>query len=263
MERRSVLTRLVPALGAALSLLPSGGSGARADEALLRNGRTLSVSGYRLDGERVVLSMEGGGEIALLSHQVLAIRRGAGDGVVKGTEAPSPAPPAPGDLRLGLPPAAPGPAAAASIGVDGPIEIPPGAVFDRDALRDLAARVARHHRVDEALVLAVVEVESRYDAFAVSPRGAMGLMQLMPKTVARFAVRNAFDPVDNLDGGVRYLKELLDRYSGEVRLALAAYNAGEEAVERFKGIPPYRETEQYVVRVMRTLSRREPARVSG
>src|SRR3989442_581494 len=83
---------------------------------------------------------------------------------------------------------------------------------------DLAGRIARKYQVDEALVRAVIEVESRYDAFAVSPRGAMGLMQLMPDTASRFAVRNVFNPVDNVDGGVRYLKVLLERYSGEVRL---------------------------------------------
>jgi hypothetical protein len=263
MDRLPTFTRLAPAACAALSLLAAGGSSARADEALLRNGRTLNVSGYRLEGDRVVLQMEGGGEIALLSHQVLAIRRGVGGSAAPPLEGPSSAPAVGADAGPGLPPAAPAGSAAPSIGLDGPIEIPPGAVFDRVALRELATRVARRHRVDEALVLAVVEVESRYDAFAVSPRGAMGLMQLMPKTVARFAVRNAFDPVDNLDGGVRYLKELLQRYSGEVRLALAAYNAGEEAVERFNGIPPYRETEQYVVRVMRTASRGAFARTSG
>src|SRR5206468_13078609 len=138
---------------------------------------------------------------------------------------------------------------------DGPIAIDPGAVFDRQALRDLASRIARKHQVDEALVLAVIEVESRYDAFAVSPRGAMGLMQLMPQTAERFAVRDAFNPAENVDGGVRYLKELLGRYSGQVRLALAAYNAGEDAVDQFRGIPPFRETQQYVVRVLRAVSR--------
>jgi len=135
------------------------------------------------------------------------------------------------------------------------MELVPGAVFDREALRDLAGRIARKYQVDEALVRAVIEVESRYDAFAVSPRGAMGLMQLMPDTASRFAVHNVFNPVENVDGGVRYLKVLLERYSGQVRLVLAAYNAGEEAVDHFQGIPPFRETEQYVVRVLRVLSR--------
>jgi len=135
------------------------------------------------------------------------------------------------------------------------IRILPGQVFDRGALRGLAARIARKHAVDETLIQAVIEVESRYDAFAVSPRGAMGLMQLMPRTAARFDVRNTFDPIQNVDGGVRYLKELLARYGGEVRLALAAYNAGEDAVDRFGGIPPYPETRQYVVRVLRLLPR--------
>ena len=125
----------------------------------------------------------------------------------------------------------------------------------RASSTDHAARIARKHQVDEGLVLAVIEVESRYDAFAVSPRGAMGLMQLMPETAARFAVRNTFNPVENVDGGVRYLKELLARYSGQVRLALAAYNAGEDAVDQFKGIPPFRETQQYVARVLRALPR--------
>ena len=132
-------------------------------------------------------------------------------------------------------------------------QLPAGAVFDPVELRKLAGRVARRHGLSEALVQAVVQVESRYDAFAVSPRGAMGLMQLMPQTARRFQVDDAFDPVDNLNGGVRYLKELLERYSGETQLALAAYNAGEKAVERYGGIPPYRETMQYVDRVLRAL----------
>jgi len=223
-----------------------------ADVALLRNGRTLAVTDYRMDGDRVVLMMEGGGEIALLNDQIVAIRR----------EAPIPrslpdtsSPPLPG----GSPGPVTPPAVVTSLetrpaqGI--PIELVPGAVFDRGALRVLAGRIARKHQVDEGLVLAVIEVESRYDAFAVSPRGAMGLMQLMPGTAARFAVRNTFDPVENVDGGVRYLKELLTRYSGQVRLALAAYNAGEDAVDQFKGIPPFRETQQYVVRVLRALPR--------
>src|SRR5207247_8730198 len=102
---------------------------------------------------------------------------------------------------------------------DGPSAIDPGAVFDRGALRVLASRIARKHAVDEALVLAVIEVESRYDAFAVSPRGAMGLMQLMPQTAARFAVRNTFNPLEKVDGGLPHPQALLARHSAPVRPA--------------------------------------------
>ncbi len=240
----------------AFLLLALSVGGARADVALLRNGRSLPVTDYRRDGDRILLLIEGGGEITLPNEQVVAIRRepAAPAPPEKGTPSVH-ADPIPGQPLLSAPEplalAVPGP----RVDADGPIEIAPGEVFDRGALRDLAARIARKHRVDEGLVLAVIEVESRYDAFAVSPRGAMGLMQLMPDTAARFAVRNAFNPVENVDGGVRYLKELLTRYSGQVRLALAAYNAGEDAVDQFKGIPPFRETQQYVVRVLKALPR--------
>src|SRR5882672_8705295 len=228
--------------------------GARADVALLRNGRSLTVTDYRKDGDRILLVIEGGGEIALPNTQVVAIRREPVPSALP-EKPPPPADPIPGGALLSPPEPLAVTAPGAPDDADGPIEIAPGEVFDRGALRDLAARIARKHRVDEGLVLAVIEVESRYDAFAVSPRGAMGLMQLMPDTAARFAVRNTFNPVENVDGGVRYLKELLARYSGQVRLALAAYNAGEDAVDQFKGIPPFRETQQYVVRVLRALPR--------
>src|SRR5262249_47106255 len=107
----------------------------------------------------------------------------------------------------------------------------PGAVFDRKALLSVARRAARRHGVDEDLVLAVIERESNFDTFAVSPKGAKGLMQLMPATAAYLGVEDPFDPVQNVDGGVRCLKELLDRYDGEVRPALAAYR-GEKSPDR-------------------------------
>ena len=233
-------------LALGLAALLGAPARARADEALLRNGRTLAIAAYRLDGETLVLAIEGGGEIALPAQQVVAIRRAP---TMARADAPAPSPVKGPEERAPIMTAAP------QGEPDGPLQVAPGTAFDRTALRDLAARVARRHKVDEGLVQAMIEVESRYDTFAVSPRGAMGLMQLMPGTASRFAVRDVFDPADNVDGGVRYLKELLGRYSGQVRLALAAYNAGEDAVERFRGIPPYRETEQYVVRVLRAVGR--------
>jgi soluble lytic murein transglycosylase-like protein len=113
---------------------------------------------------------------------------------------------------------------------------------------DTAAR----YQVDPLLVRSVIQVESNYDPLAVSRKGAQGLMQLMPQTARRFSVKNSFDPFENIDGGVRYLKYLLtlfgDQQSPET-LALAAYNAGEGAVLRHGGVPPYRETAQYVRKV--------------
>ena len=246
-------------------LLVSGclvGTG-RAEIALLRNGQSLEVQGFRMEGDRVTLQLAGGGEIALRATEVLEIRRqpveplspipppaAAPAPVASGSEAPASAPAAPA--------IAPPPAAAQTLEVadgSGGVVLPAGAVFDADALREMASKLAKQHGVDESLVQAVIQVESRYNAFAVSPRGAMGLMQLMPKTAARFDVENAFDPVENVDAGVRYLKELLERYSGQRRLALAAYNAGEEAVERYSGIPPYRETIEYVRKVQKIAGR--------
>ena len=117
-------------------------------------------------------------------------------------------------------------------------------------LRDLAAAVARRHGLDPDLVMAVVSVESGFRPQAVSPKGAQGLMQLMPKTASSLGVTDAFDPAQNLDGGTRHLGQLLTLYGGDLTRALAAYNAGEGAVHRHGGVPPYRETRAYVKRVL-------------
>jgi len=123
-------------------------------------------------------------------------------------------------------------------------EAPVQHVFDA-----LIARTARTYGVDPALVKAVVAAESNFDIEAVSRVGAQGLMQLMPATAAELGVDSPFQPLENLKGGVRYLKRMLDRY-GDVERALAAYNAGPTAVDRHGGIPPYRETQAYVKRVL-------------
>jgi hypothetical protein len=111
-------------------------------------------------------------------------------------------------------------------------------------------RIAAQHRLDPALMHAVIQAESAYNPQAVSPKGATGLMQLMPATAARFGVSNSYDPVANMQGGARYLRWLLDRFQ-DTRLAVAAYNAGEGAVQRYGNqVPPFRETQTYVVRVL-------------
>jgi len=120
---------------------------------------------------------------------------------------------------------------------------------------------AKRHDVDPELVKAMVRVESNFNPRAVSNKGAMGLMQLIPGTARRFGVGNVFNPVENIDGGVRYLKYLLGLFEGDVKLSLAAYNAGEHAVERHGGVPPYRETQNYVKKIADVYSMLHPQRV--
>lgn len=120
--------------------------------------------------------------------------------------------------------------------------------------RDLVEQAARRYGLDPALVDAVVRAESGYDPQATSPAGAVGLMQLMPATARALGVADPYDPAQNVEGGVRYLRGLLDRF-GDVALALAAYNAGPGAVVQFGGMPPYRETRAYVERVLSTWQR--------
>jgi soluble lytic murein transglycosylase-like protein len=121
----------------------------------------------------------------------------------------------------------------------------------RKAFDAIIEEAAHRHRIDSALIKAVIRAESDFVPYAISSKGARGLMQLMPDTARRHDVWRVFEPRENIEGGVKYLRSLLDRYDGNVRLALAAYNAGENAVERYGGIPPYRETIEYLDRVLR------------
>jgi hypothetical protein len=109
---------------------------------------------------------------------------------------------------------------------------------------------AERHGVPEGLISAVIRVESGFNAQAVSRKGARGLMQLMPGTASMLGVRDSFDPRQNIDGGVRHLRGLIDRFGNDLKLALAAYNAGEQAVLNHRGIPPYPETRDYVTKVL-------------
>jgi Transglycosylase SLT domain/Domain of unknown function (DUF4124) len=127
------------------------------------------------------------------------------------------------------------------------LRLPPSvqARFTAD-IKEIAAR----HGVSASLVESVIRVESAFNPGAISRKGAQGLMQLMPQTASSLGVRNAFDPKQNIEGGVRHLRYLIDRYPGNLPLAVAAYNAGEGAVDRYRGIPPYAETQDYVRKVL-------------
>jgi soluble lytic murein transglycosylase-like protein len=131
---------------------------------------------------------------------------------------------------------------------------------DIDAAINEAA--ARHH-VDPNLVRAVIKVESNFNPNAVSRKGAMGLMQLMPQTARQLNVTNPFDPIQNVDAGVRHLKQLMESYGGDVRLSLAAYNAGAGAVSRSSGIPRFAETRQYVRRITELYNGGPDSRILG
>ena len=130
------------------------------------------------------------------------------------------------------------------------------------AVRDLQAIIndasVRSH-IDADFIASVIRAESAGNPKAVSPKGAQGLMQLMPQTASTLGVRNSFDPEENVDGGVRYLRDLLVKYNGDAAKALAAYNAGPQRVQQYGGVPPYRETHAYVARVINDYNRKKTA----
>ena len=139
----------------------------------------------------------------------------------------------------------------------------PAMNIDRDGVEKLVREAADRHNVDPALIRAVIETESNWNPGAVSRKGAMGLMQLVPTTAQRFGVNDAFNPKQNVEAGVRYLRTLLERYNGNLDLALAAYNAGEGAVDRAHGVPAYYETRNYVRRVQDAYFRPGSGRLEG
>jgi len=126
-------------------------------------------------------------------------------------------------------------------------------------LKAIVAAASNQHQIDADFIASVIAAESANNPGAVSRKGAQGLMQLMPATASKLGVKDSFDPADNVDGGVRYLRELLLQYHGDVAKALAAYNAGPQRVEQYKGVPPYRETHAYVARVIKDYNRKKLA----
>jgi len=143
------------------------------------------------------------------------------------------------------------------------VEVPAIPVTTPGPFGNLIHAAAAKHGVDELLITQVIAVESNFNPHAVSRKRAQGLMQLLPKTAARYSVANVFDPAQNIDAGTHYLKDLLARYQGNLPLALAAYNAGPDMVERFGGIPPFPETQKYVRRITAKVGREQNNRTTN
>ena len=195
-----------------------------AEIVFLKSGRTFSVKGHTIDGERITLTLRSGGQVTCDKNLIEKIEQ---------DEVPYIEPQAEKTAEAATP---------------GPV-LQDRSILDGTPYGEIIASAAEAHGVDPMLVRALIQVESGYKPRARSPKGAMGLMQLMPSTAREYKVRNPFEPKANIEAGIKHLKMLIDRF-GSSSLALAAYNAGPGAVEKFNGIPPYRETRSYVTRIL-------------
>jgi soluble lytic murein transglycosylase-like protein len=208
-------------LGIILAAAAVGAPAARADYAVLRSGVRLHITGYQVAGDRMRLTVKGG-TVDVAAADIASIE--------------------PEENFTPNPPPAP------------PEEPSPASPYGK-LIHDAATK----HGVDENLIKGVIAAESNFNPLAISRKQAMGLMQLLPQTAARYSVANIFDPAQNIEAGAHYLKDLLEQYRGNLPLALAAYNAGPELVDRYGGIPSFRETQSYVRRITTTLAKNQKA----
>ena len=222
MSRRRELGRRVSLLALFLAAPPSS----IAELVVMTDGQVLKVESFERHEDRISLGLPDGGRLTLAMDRVARILE---DEIVD-------SPPTPeryrvGDLRLWF-------------------EEPQG--VPDTPFGELIYETSRRYQVNPTIVAAMVRAESAFDPWAVSPKGAMGLLQLMPATAKRFGLsdRQFFEPAENLDAGVRYIKWLGERFDGDLALVLAGYNAGEAMVQRNEGVPPFRETNNYIQRVL-------------
>ena len=221
MKAKSLILPAVPLLALLATAAP-----ASAEIAFLSSGRTLSIKAHRVDGDNIVLTLRSGGEVTCNRDLIAKIEP---------DEVPYVDPDAPKAAE--------------------PVTTPPSGEQDDTSLNEtpygeIIAAASETYGVNPMLVRALIEVESKFRPTARSRKGAMGLMQLMPSTAREYNVRNPFEPKANIEAGIKHLKTLIDRFGSSIELGLAAYNAGPGAVEKFNGVPPYRETRNYVSRIL-------------
>jgi hypothetical protein len=229
---------LVLSLIAGLAGLAAASAPAGAELVILTDGSVFKVKGYEQDGEQASLSFHHGGRMSLA---LARIERVVDDEV----EMPEPDPvPVPEEMAAVTPPPAP-----INLRFQEGQKIPPG------KYGELIYAMARRHDVNPEVVAALIRAESAFNPRAVSHKGARGLMQLMPATAQRFGVakHQLFQPEHNLEAGMRYLSWLVGQFPNDLSLVLAAYNAGEGSVARYQGVPPYKETRNYIRRIFGTL----------
>lgn len=229
------------------------------DIAILRNGFTIRHESRAPLGEttRLFLTADGSSFVDVRTAEIDRIEPDL---------TPTAAPAKTSDEAISiLPGSSPAPAAAratspASVPRTSPLaQTPPPVNFGRVDVSEVVGAASDRYRLDPDLVNSVIRAESGFKVHAVSPKGAQGLMQLMPGTASKLGVSNAFDPAANVDGGTRYLRELLEQYNFDLIKALAAYNAGPQRVDQYKGVPPYRETRLYVASIVRDFNRKKLA----
>jgi hypothetical protein len=226
-QRRSAGGKLIASMISKLTVavtltLLTAAVPASAEIVFLKSGRTFSVKNHKVDGDRITLALRSGGDITCDKSLIDRIEPDEVPYVEPQPEKSEEAADAPSQ---------------------------DGSTLEGTPYAEIIVSAATAHGVDPMLVRALIQVESGYRPRARSRRGAMGLMQLMPSTARAYQVRNPFDPKTNIEAGIKHLKMLIDRFRG-VELALAAYNAGPGAVEKFNGVPPYRETRSYVSRIL-------------
>jgi soluble lytic murein transglycosylase-like protein len=223
----------------AVALVATCATAGAADLAILRNGNSIRHERRQIAGAitRLYLSDSSSGYIEIPTDQIERFERDT---------APPPAPSSTSIASAGAKPA-PAPTQAASV------------VLNRQDLNNVVNGAGERHQIDPDFINSVIRAESGFHQNAVSRKGAQGLMQLMPGTASQMGVANPFDPNANVEGGTKYLRELLEKYNFDVPKALAAYNAGPKRVDQYRGVPPYYETQAYIARIIRDFNRKKLA----